>query len=455
MATIPVSRRTKLLTENGKAFIRNVGTYFTNNAPFGNQSLIKGNNGTMPRSDAPADKIWSANIFIVNDQGETTTQQITNNTELVEYLIILFDRYAIEFDVDANVIASQSFTESEYRIWVYNNARSTASSLSQFLMSTMYDLLYQKQWLTDAERDLLVVDMTNPVRASSWVGVKTDETTGEDNIATQNANHSIFHQNLINNPHLSIKLQCRFMSWIAERNANLVSSSLFAYSRGSSRQSANYIELINTVDKNNGRPYTDEGLRYVEEIFAYLGDKDQNKVNSNRIKKYVRGFSFGFDKTLALGEDFNSFDANAKSGLPNRTTRSVTALKSELRLAYENAKEIFEEKYIGQYSVGLSSVYRTPEDQFEYYQRGRNGRGEVVDKSAIITYVDGFNRKSRHNYVQSRAFDFFIYNEQTKKIDWDNITLFEEFARLVQVGSDKIEWGGDWESFRDYPHVQI
>jgi hypothetical protein len=346
-------------------------------------------------------------------------------------------------------MAAQSFTESEYRVWVYptltEKVISTASSLSQFLMSTIYDLI-NRGWLTSSEVSLLTVNMINPEKPRSWVGVDSDGTIGETNIQTQNSNHAILHQNLINNPQISVKLQCKFMSWIAERNANLSSSSLFAYSRGASRTSSNYTEIIRNVSSGVNKEYADEGLKYVEEIFAYLGDKNHDKINSRRVKKYTRGFSFGYDQKLNLGESFNVFAANTDSGLPNKSTKSPLVLVPELRNAYNYARN----KYIAAnpgFDVILTSVYRTPEYQNQLFRDG-------------CTPVDGFVKKSCHNYVQTRAFDYGIINNSGVYLDGrrDPTTrpAYREFAEYVREVLPNAVWGGGFTNIsNDVVHIQI
>ena len=438
---------TKLLTKSGEAFIRNVGTYFTIN----NLSLLNGNNGKMARSNEDKGKNWVASIT-----NKYTNKPVTNNSEFVEYLIGtnttnykgLFNEYAEREFVDANVIAAQSFAESEYRVWVYPkiSLNSTASSLSQFLMGTIYDLGFARGWLTSSEQDLLTAGMIEPDRNSSWIGVKTDESNSDDFTQRQNHNHDILHQNLMNNPQLSIKLQCKFMSWIGERNANLASSSLFAYSRGASRESSNYVELISQVSRANSDTFADEGLNYVQEIFSYLGDKNNNIIISNRVKDYTKGFSFGYDKELKLDENFSAFNANADSGLPTKSTTSPLVLVPELRNAYDYARNKYLTANPG-YDVVLTSVYRTPSYQNQLFRDG-------------CTPVDGFTRKSCHNYLETRAFDYGIFDDTGTYLDGrgDPTTrpAYQEFAEYAREVLPNIVWGGGFTNIsNDVVHLQI
>ncbi len=95
------------------------------------------------------------------------------------------------------------------------------------------------------------------------------------------------------------------------------------------------------------------------------------------------------------------------------------------------------------------SGMRTPQEQLELYKKGRLG-----NKGPIVTNVDGYNKKSKHNHNPSLAADVVPY-----PIDWNDIDRFKEFGNFVQgvaVGLGlKIEWGGNWRNFKDYPHYQI
>lgn len=61
---------------------------------------------------------------------------------------------------------------------------------------------------------------------------------------------------------------------------------------------------------------------------------------------------------------------------------------------------------------------------------------------------------SRHNKVPSLAVDIAPY-----PIDWNDIERFIEVSEIVKTVADElqieIEYGGDWHSFKDYPHYQL
>lgn len=61
---------------------------------------------------------------------------------------------------------------------------------------------------------------------------------------------------------------------------------------------------------------------------------------------------------------------------------------------------------------------------------------------------------SRHNSFPSEAVDIAPF-----PLNWQNIKSFKDMAEKVKEAAERvqveIEWGGDWEHFRDYPHFQL
>ena len=127
--------------------------------------------------------------------------------------------------------------------------------------------------------------------------------------------------------------------------------------------------------------------------------------------------------------------------------------------------------------------HREAELQFELFQKGRKFVGSpgeeqnpakwvVVDPKKVVTYRDGFERKSEHNYYPSRAIDIAPYpinwgNEQTQ------IGRFYQLSGIVLTINKRLydegkvtrllRWGGDWDSdgdftdqrFHDLPHYEL
>ena len=104
------------------------------------------------------------------------------------------------------------------------------------------------------------------------------------------------------------------------------------------------------------------------------------------------------------------------------------------------------------WDFGLHEGHRSVEVQMEYY---------LAHKSTI----DGKTRRGYHNYKPALAFDFHCslkgntWDNEKKEVDGDPAYL-EEIARHIQdVAEDEfgisLTWGGDWNTFKDAPHLQL
>ena len=89
-------------------------------------------------------------------------------------------------------------------------------------------------------------------------------------------------------------------------------------------------------------------------------------------------------------------------------------------------------------------------------------RGEMEQNAA---YKLGNSKlkfpRSKHNKVPSLAFDFipFPFRGWNNKEDFIKVANFIKgvAATLKHEGKidHEIEWGGDWKSFSDLPHIQL
>ena len=126
---------------------------------------------------------------------------------------------------------------------------------------------------------------------------------------------------------------------------------------------------------------------------------------------------------------------------------------------------------------GIAFTYRTPEEQFDLYKKGRMLVGDnwvIEDRSKIVTYKDGYKKLSKHNFSPSKAVDIYAYING--KASWDTAHLAAIYGVVMTVAdillatgeiTHKITCGADWnrngvlvnqdnhESFLDFPHYQI
>jgi len=89
-----------------------------------------------------------------------------------------------------------------------------------------------------------------------------------------------------------------------------------------------------------------------------------------------------------------------------------------------------------------------------------------------LSKIDGINKKGKHNYNPSMAFDFYIY-VPGKKLSYDKLHLTFVAGLIIAVAkmlildnkiTHDIRWGGNWDSdgelisdqsFDDLPHIEL
>lgn len=287
------------LTQDGKTFIRYIGS---STSAYG---LLSGSHDyPLPHA--------SSNVYsftaIAYDHNNNL---ISTNSQLCEALIIWFDKYCKIYDLDANIIAAQAIAESGFKIWNYS--QTGAMGLTQFIMMTLYDILISNNYtttpkFTESELAKIKLNVTSSEYQTSYYNVKGS--SNANTMAIASANRLIIHQNVINNPEIMVKAQCRLMKYIADNNNDIASSTLFLYNRGSGYKSKSYADAISKVNNAIGGIYINEGLKYVKRIFGLLADK-----NNQYIKKDYRGYSFGYDTKIDIDPNkFDSFVADQNNG---------------------------------------------------------------------------------------------------------------------------------------------
>jgi peptidoglycan L-alanyl-D-glutamate endopeptidase CwlK len=147
----------------------------------------------------------------------------------------------------------------------------------------------------------------------------------------------------------------------------------------------------------------------------------------------------------------------AKLIMPKFGKRSTETLKT----CHKDLQTLFNE-VIQHYDCSVISGHRTPSEQYKLYQQGRKTKGPQV------TQIDGYKKKSKHNYSPSLGVDVVPY-----PIEWKNLDRMKVFigfvlgvaAMLKKKGEIKntIISGIDWDNdtfyndqlFKDHPHFQI
>ncbi len=110
----------------------------------------------------------------------------------------------------------------------------------------------------------------------------------------------------------------------------------------------------------------------------------------------------------------------------------------KLATAHEDLQKVFHE-VIKQYNCSILCGHRGEAEQNEAFARG----------ASKVKFP-----KSRHNSTPSEAVDAAPW-----PLNWQNVAEFKRMAEVVKDVADQlgveIEYGGDWVTFKDYPHFQL
>ncbi|MFD2627260.1 M15 family metallopeptidase [Oceanobacillus kapialis] len=127
------------------------------------------------------------------------------------------------------------------------------------------------------------------------------------------------------------------------------------------------------------------------------------------------------------------------------------SIPSELHpLVEEQIDKVIEEAEKINIEVVITDTLRTFEEQEALYEQGRTTEGNIV------THAEG--GESYHNY--GLAIDYAL-SDQDGDIIWDiaydgNNNGERDWFEVANIAKDLgFEWGGDWENFKDYPHLQM
>ncbi|MFH0069658.1 peptidoglycan-binding protein [Peribacillus sp. NPDC056705] len=118
-----------------------------------------------------------------------------------------------------------------------------------------------------------------------------------------------------------------------------------------------------------------------------------------------------------------------------------------------SALEMLERAYTEGITVQISAGHRSLEEQAALYGQGRvysyNGKSYSNLAKPIVTNAKP--GQTYHNY--GLAIDFFIVSDDGKRAIW---TVDSKWQRVAAIGKDLgFKWGGEWSSFKDYPHLEM
>ncbi|WP_062513910.1 M15 family metallopeptidase [Halobacillus sp. KGW1] len=130
----------------------------------------------------------------------------------------------------------------------------------------------------------------------------------------------------------------------------------------------------------------------------------------------------------------------SESTLWNRSVKNMGAVHPALK---DKVRYIIHRAYIEGINVQISSGYRSNAEQTRLYNQGRSTSGNIVTNAKA--------GQSVHNY--GLAVDYFLTNTSGSSAVW---TVNRDWRRVAQIAKSLgFTWGGDWSSFKDYPHIDL
>lgn len=120
----------------------------------------------------------------------------------------------------------------------------------------------------------------------------------------------------------------------------------------------------------------------------------------------------------------------------------------------ESALEMVKRAYQEGIFVQISAGYRSMDEQAKLYGQGRLGYfydGKNYSDLSKPRVTNAKPGQSYHNF--GLAIDYFIVSDDGKNAIW---TVDTKWKRVAAIGKSLgFSWGGDWSSFKDYPHLDM
>ncbi|WP_234396968.1 peptidoglycan-binding protein [Bacillus massiliglaciei] len=135
--------------------------------------------------------------------------------------------------------------------------------------------------------------------------------------------------------------------------------------------------------------------------------------------------------------------------------RSVKNMGSGIHpVVKESAIELIKRAYDEGIFVQISAGYRSMTEQAKLYGQGRLGytyNGVNYSNVAKAKVTNAKPGQSYHNF--GLAVDYFLVSDDGNTALW---TVNDKWKRVAAIGKSLgFKWGGDWKSFKDYPHLEM
>jgi len=106
-------------------------------------------------------------------------------------------------------------------------------------------------------------------------------------------------------------------------------------------------------------------------------------------------------------------------------------------------REVIREMHTQGIYVGVAQGYRSIAEQNRLYAQGRTTPGPIVTNA----------RGGQSNHNRGIAVDLFQYSKDGTQALFRNNPAFQTIVTAMKRRG--FSWGGDWTSFKDYPHFEL
>ncbi|RXZ84157.1 M15 family peptidase [Paenibacillaceae bacterium] len=124
-------------------------------------------------------------------------------------------------------------------------------------------------------------------------------------------------------------------------------------------------------------------------------------------------------------------------------SKSATRLSGLLPVVRAAAERLIDRSFARGIPILITQGLRTIAEQDALYAQGRTAPGKIVTNAR-----GGY---SNHNF--GVAIDFVLLQPDGRNISWD---VNKDWMTVVEIAKEMgFSWGGDWTSFKDYPHFEM
>ncbi len=137
-------------------------------------------------------------------------------------------------------------------------------------------------------------------------------------------------------------------------------------------------------------------------------------------------------KSSEIAKQYGSFDTRSESNIITLVPKAQIAARQFLKIVTDADED-----------VRIISGTRTYAEQNTLYRQGRFG-----NPGPKVTNARG--GQSNHNF--GIAWDIGLFEGGTYIT---NDAKYKPIAALILPQMDTLEWGGNWKTFKDFPHYQL